>query len=121
MSRSAMRAPAPGYSDDTGPRIRAYLASMRPLRGVADITGMDAYQRGRSLIERMALLAVGTDLPRMKLTTAQCADVLAFLQYSEPVEPRTWWEDPKDAPSHLVGHYLIIDTLATALHKGVRS
>lgn len=109
-------------SDNTADRIRAYLASARPMRGVADLAGDDRYQRGRSVIERMALSAPGTEMPTLKLTAAQCADVLYFVARVEPVEPRAWWEDPDDAPSHLCGLMFVLDTVADALRgKVVRS
>lgn len=54
-------------------------------------------------------------MPQMKLTPRQCADVMTFMSLSEPVEPSSWWKDPKGAPSHLVGHYLVLQTLEAAL------
>jgi hypothetical protein len=54
----------PNYSDETAARLRAYLASMAPLGGYE--TGawdMESCQRGRALIERLALSAPEDDPP----------------------------------------------------------
>src|SRR5580700_11009502 len=97
-----VRAAARAYSDpseDTADRIRAYLASVCPLSGcdvsaARTYTGADDYyQRGRSLIERLALSARGTHDPTLQLTATQAADVLYFIHNSEPIAPRTWWVD----------------------------
>lgn len=117
MSAAAKPRSLEAYSDDSGPRIRAYLASMRPMRGVADIYSLETYQRGRSLIEAMALTATGEDMPAIRLSAADCADILAFVSYSEPVEPGSWWKDPKGSPSHLVGYYLIVQAVQAALRR----
>ena len=77
-------------SDETAHRIRAFLASMRPLRGFG-MGDNDQYQRGRVLIERMAMSARGTDDPSIVLSPAHCAAVLSFLSSVEPLEPQTWW------------------------------
>lgn len=103
------------YTDEhTERRIRAYLASVRPLRGCA-IAGSDAFERGRALIERLALSSDGTDPPRLQLTASQCADVLNFMGRVEPLEPRTWWNDPVGGPSHLVGHYVVLQAVEDSL------
>jgi len=44
--------PTLSVSDNTRDRIRAFMHSMRPLRGVADLIDSDAYQYGRALLER---------------------------------------------------------------------
>jgi hypothetical protein len=90
---------------------------MRPLRGVADVTESEEYQRGRSTIERLALSAVGEGSPSLRLTAAECADVLHFMHFSEPVKPKTWWEDPIDEPSHVVGYYMLLYTLDRSLRR----
>jgi hypothetical protein len=125
QSRNLSPAPAaaPFPSEATSDRIRAFLASMRPLRG-SDAAGCDEYQRGRALIERLALSGFEQEPPSLRLNAAQCADVLNFLARSEPVEPRGWWRDPRDAPSHVVGHHLVLWALEDSLRelgKGVRS
>lgn len=104
-----------GYTDDTGPRIRAYLASVRPRRGVAGVGEEEEYQRGRSLIERVALSAHGDGSPTLRLTATQCADVVNFVRQSDPVTPRTWWSEPADAPSHLVGLCFVLDAVESSL------
>ena len=110
----------PGYSDDTGARIRGYLASVRPLRGVADLGDRDEYQRGRGLIERLALSARGTGGPTLQLSIAQCADVLHFIHHSEPLDPSTWWSDLEDALSHVVGFDEVLLALESSLRARVR-
>jgi hypothetical protein len=107
----------PADSDNTGPRIHAYLASVRPLHGVAGISDRPEFQRGRALVERMAVTAPGTDAPTLKLSAAQCADVLYFISHVEPLEPQTWWQDPKYGPSHFVGYTFVLETLQGALRQ----
>lgn len=118
--RAAAPAPGPGYSDDTAPRIRAYLASMRPLLG-GGAADSEEYHRGRSLIERLALSARGEDAPILALSRSQCADVLHFIWRSEPIEPAGWWEDPEDAPSHVVGFDFVLQALESSLRARGRS
>jgi hypothetical protein len=102
--------------DSTANRIRAYLASMQPLCG-SDVSDDDIYHRGRSLIERMALKSSGIENPDIRLTARQCRDVLHFVACSEPIEPRTWWDDPKDAPSHAVGFTFVLWVIHDHLTK----
>jgi hypothetical protein len=101
--------------DGTANRLRAYLASMQPLRGSDGDD--DIYQRGRSLIERMAISSRGDQLPSIRLTARQCADVLHFIATSEPIEPRTWWKDPENAPSHVVGFGFVLWAIHDYLTK----
>ncbi len=89
-------------NEHTDRRIRAYLASVRPERG-SDLGANDEYERGRAAIERLALSAHDTGDPTLQLSETQGADVLYFVRCSEPLEERTWWQDPKSGPSHLVG------------------
>lgn len=109
---------APDRPDDdhTDRRIRAYLASVRPLRGSSDED--DNYYRGRSLIERLALSAVDTGMPTLKLTVVDCANVLHFVHGSEPMEPWAWWKDPEHGPSHLCGFSLVIEAVEDSLRSG---
>ena len=109
--------PPIGASDQTADRIRAFLMSVRPLQGVADIEGGGRYQRGRALIERMALSAKEEEDPTIVLSPLHCADVLKFLSSVEPLEPQTWWQDPDDAPSHLVGFEFVLRTLERSLRS----
>lgn len=101
-------------SEATSDRIRAFLASMRPLRG-CDAASREEYQLGRALIERLALSARDDDYPTLRLTAEQCADVLNFLSRSEPIEEEGWWQDDQDGPSHLCGFYEVIIALETSL------
>jgi hypothetical protein len=109
--------PPIGMSDKTADRIRAFLMSVRPLRGVADVDGGDKYQRGRVLIERMAMSAKDEDHPSIALSPTHCADVLLFLSSIEPFEPATWWSDPKDSPSHVIGFVFVLRTLERSLRS----
>ncbi len=107
-------------NDRTDNRIRAYLASLCRLRGVAtyrdDIE--DAHRRARALIERLALSAAGSDAPALRLTPDQVADVLSLMSSLEPIEPETWWRDgPEDEPSRVCGFYLLLSALAEALRS----
>jgi hypothetical protein len=111
--------PAPGYSDDTAPRIRAYLARVE--RWDADVVGDSAtYRRGRALIERMAANAKGERWPTLQLSVEQCADVLHFIDYSQPISPADWWTESDDAPSHLVGLHIILQTIEGSLRGAGR-
>src|SRR5580700_667583 len=100
-----------GYSEDTRPRILAYLASMRPLRGLEGLPD-EYFDIGRELVERIADSAVGDAEPTIRLTPEQCAEILRFMGRLEPIEPRTWWENPKDAPSHVVGYQMVLRAIA---------
>ena len=104
--------------DYTAGRLRAYLASVRLLRGVElGIAASDRYQRGRSLIERMAICTRECDEVTMKLSPVQCADVLNFVNNSEPIEPRTWWSDSDDGPSHVVGFVSVLEAVENSLRQ----
>jgi hypothetical protein len=63
----------------------------------------------------MALSSTADEMPEVRLSVAECADVLRFMSSVEPFEPRTWWQDPADAPSHLVGFHIVLQTLADSL------
>jgi len=117
------REPAPSLYreefDHTDLRIRAYLARVVPLEG---ISVSHEYHRGRSLIERMALSAIGDGPPRLQLCLADCADVLEFMRSSEPgVQTNIWLRDPPDAPSHQVGWRLVLDAVMSALRTHSKS
>ena len=75
-------------------------------------------QDGRSVIERLALSADEENRPTLGLSSAECADALNFLGRSEPREPRDWWKDPENAPSHVVGFYLTLGSLEDSLRGG---
>lgn len=103
--------------DRSDNRIRAYLASVRPMRDV-DFGGEtdEANQRGRSLIERLAISAADTaDVPPLRLSAGQVADVLSFVHCSEPIDPANWHVDPDNEPSHLVGLTLVLSALEASL------
>jgi len=78
---------SPGYADDTGPRIRAFLRSLAP-------APLDVYKNdktGRDLIELMSEVVDGVSMPTLRLSTEQIADV--------PRNPSTWWTDPGQHPA----------------------
>jgi hypothetical protein len=105
-------------NDCTGNRLRAYVASVHPLRGSCYVEEVEAAQhRGRALIERLALNAERTDdLPARRLAPEEVADVLAFMAAQEPFEPAGWWTDePADEPSHLCGFHLLLQALERSL------
>lgn len=105
-----------GYSENTDARLRAYLASVQP---VPDVEWSDnrPYHRGRSLIERLALSAKGDDPPTLMLSASDCADVACFISRSFPIDPETWWNDPKDAPSQVVGFMFVLDAIENSLRE----
>ena len=109
----------PGASDKTADRIRAFLMSVRPLRDASPVADQqDAYQLGRVTIERMANASLGTDDPDIVVTLSEAADVLSFLSWIEPFEPRNWWTDPENAPSHVCGLEFVLRTLERSLRSG---
>ena len=54
-------------------------------------------------------------MPQIRLSAAECADVLRFMYSVEPFEPGTWLQDPADTPSHLLGFHIVLHTLADCL------
>jgi hypothetical protein len=116
-SRNRSAGPPSGYSDATADRIRAYLASVQPRVGVVVSDPIDKQlQRGRDQVERLAQSASDTDAPALRLSASACADVLAFMESVDPIEPRTWWRDPGNAPSHICGYLILL----SALERSVR-
>lgn len=105
------------YSDRTADRLRAYLASMRPLRGSDRLDEDDDYQAGRALVERMALSPGDddTDQPALRLSADECVQVLQFMACTEPVDREAWWTDPKESPSHLAGFYMVLRCLQDSI------
>jgi hypothetical protein len=124
INRNASEGAAPDrvlldYSDDTDDRVRAFVAALQPLGGLAVAEMFPEYSRGRALIERVAQRAKGKgDAPlAATLSPSECADVLRFISQSEPIEPENWWQDPKGAPSHLVGFIEVLQ----AIEKNLRA
>jgi hypothetical protein len=101
--------------DNTRDRIRAFIHSMRPLRGVADLAQDDDYQCGRALLERLADSAEGEDYPALRFNTEQCAQVCMYLRSIEPFAPGNWWDDPEGAPSHTCGFQFVVGAIADSL------
>jgi len=106
--------PSTAYSDKTADRIIAFLSSVRPLRG---FSVEDEFERGRALIERIAMSARDTDNPTVVLSVQHVADVLGFLAFVEPFEPCTWWQDPPNSPSHVAGFELLLRALESSLRN----
>jgi hypothetical protein len=90
---------------------------MTPHAGVAGILSDAGYKRGRALINRLAVTAQGEDSPRLRLSASDCADILRFMSFSEPTSPRTWWKDPADAPSHVVGFNMVLNAMEDSLRQ----
>jgi hypothetical protein len=106
----------PFRNDDTAPRLLAYLASVRPLKGW-DSSEDERYDRGRCLIERMALTARGDDAPRLRMSAEQAADVLYFVHSSEPRKPTSWWKDTARGPSPVVGFVYVLNAVEANLRS----
>jgi hypothetical protein len=106
----------PAYSSDTADRVRAYLAHVEPRDAAADSSG---YRDGMLLIERIAASANGEDSPALKLTANQCADVLEFINYSDPISRKDWWNDT-GVTSHLVGLDIVLCTVTENLRASRR-
>lgn len=104
--------------DHTRERIRAFVHSMRPLRGVADLWVQDVYQQGRALIERLADSAQGEKEPTLRLTVEECAAVLDYFSTVEPFEPGTWWDNPEGEPSRHCGLVAVMDAMRDSLRAG---
>lgn len=106
-------------NDRTDNRIRAYLASMAPIRGVGSYRDdiEEANRRGRSLIERLALSASGYEDPQLRLTAEQMADVLSFVTCVEPVDLKGWWKDTLNGPSHVCGFHSVLRALQASLRE----
>jgi hypothetical protein len=102
--------------DENELQIRGYLASMRPIRGVVGLDDGDEYQRGRRLIEKLALSARGHRRPTLKLTADECADVLHFISDVEPVDREKWWKDPNH-DGHTAGFVLVLDAVRDSLRE----
>jgi len=103
--------------DHTAPRIRAYAASIKPLTGIVfrdDV--QEQMDRARVLLERLAQSARGADTPTLKLTPAQCADLLTLMSCSDPVDMAAWWLDRNDV-SHVCGFTLVLDAMAASLRS----
>jgi hypothetical protein len=109
-------------SSMTSDRLRAYLLSVRQLRGTVFIPEIDErIYRGRSLIERLALSAEDEGMPDLELTSTDIADVLCFISCVEPVSRETWWTEPSDAPCHITGHMLLLQALEASLRRHGKS
>jgi hypothetical protein len=105
----------PPDPQDTGPGLRAYLASVQPLTGSDRLERDERYRRGRELIERMAASA-RQGPAALRLSVVECADVLHFITCSEPRDPPGWW-DPDTAPSPVIGLYCILQSVEASLRR----
>jgi hypothetical protein len=106
------------YIDHTMPRILAYLASVCAVEGeFCRAEDQNEFSRGHALVRRMAFSAAGMDVPCVRLTVEECADVVMFLSHVEPIEPREFFKEPDDVPSHLVGYYLVLANVRNELRR----
>jgi hypothetical protein len=107
-------------NDDTGARIHAFLASMKPcVNGQFVPEEQAAFDRGRFAVVQMAAIARNTDdAPGIIFPPSTCADVLSFLSKVCPVEPRDWWVDSKDV-SHVCGLMFVLMTLEESIRRRV--
>jgi hypothetical protein len=113
VTRSSKVQPPAGPSEDAHARIRAFVASMVPSNPLSREA-----ERGRSLIEQIALSTEGADHhPSIRLAPDQCADVLSFIASVEPRTPDNWWDSPQDSPCHVTGMTLVLWTLVDSLRK----
>jgi hypothetical protein len=65
----------------------------------------------------MAMSVSGDDLPSLRMSAEQVADVLHFIRDSEPLKPRGWWAEPEKGPSHIAGFVFVLD----AVERNLRS
>ena len=104
-------------NDRTRERIRAFIYSLRPLRG-SDLAASDEYQDGRVLLERLADSAgESAHNPTLRFSIEQCAQVCDYLRTIEPFEPANWWVDPEDAPSRTCGFQFVVGAIAASLRQ----
>jgi hypothetical protein len=110
----------PDYPDNTAGRLRAYLASLLADPDTEMFPDFSrTFHRGRALIERMALDVRGTDIPAMKLSPADCADILAFMSFAVPIDRAAWWQD-KESISHVCGFKMVLEALQSSLRGSRR-
>ena len=104
--------------DHTDHRIRAFLASMQSDPDTEFNSEIKTQiNRGRSLIEHLAIDAAGGMEPDLKLSPADCADILTYMSSNCPISPRAWWND-NGAISHVCGYHAILDAMADSLRPG---
>jgi hypothetical protein len=96
----------------THARIYAYLHALQPLSGCCMSEG---YQRGRELIAILAETSEGYDPPKRKLSLDECAEVLAFMHWSEPRSRATFYKEPNDKPSIECGFHMVLSAVEDAI------
>lgn len=102
--------------DDTGPRIRAFIRSMRLLDGCTlSSEELDSYARGLVALELLAETSKGCLSPKRKLTVEECADIAHFISWVTPKAPKGWWDDPDNAPSRACGLMFIMQAVRDSL------
>lgn len=99
----------------TDNRIRAFLAAVKP-----GGDPLDEWTRGRSVIERMANHSHGCGEPRLALTLEECADVLSFLEGSEPTDPKAFY-DGWAIPSPHIGMMFVLRAVRDRLVRRGRA
>jgi hypothetical protein len=105
--------------EDTGACLLAYLASVESIfKSVEDEEPDGPYERGRALIQRLALSANAKGDPTLSVTVNECADILHFIGSSTPIAARgNWWDDPDERPSHVVGFLIALDVVERKLRE----
>lgn len=113
---------APTYDANceyTRERIYAYLLAVRPFAGLSQENLPDGHERGRKVIQAIADSSFEDRRPTKRLTIEQCADVIEFIQHSEPRDPVAFHKDPRNAPSAQVGLLLVFNAVEASLRRKV--
>lgn len=102
--------------EHTRTRIYAYLRALQPIDGVCFCSN-ESYHRGRELIAVLAESSEGCDRPRRRLTSNECADVIAFMSRSEPRTRATFFKDVSGQPSIECGLHSVLDAIESSLRR----
>jgi hypothetical protein len=106
--------------NDAANRIRAYLTSMRPLPGEMRPDIEKQYYQGMGLIAQLSLSVGDDDMPSLRLSPSQCADVLTFMHHSNPIDLERGWTD-ENRVSHVCGWSIVLASMADGLRARRRS
>jgi hypothetical protein len=97
----------------TGTRIRAFLAKVKPL--VGSVGENDTYLEGRALIEGLAL-AWDLESDGHHWDSMECATVLTFLHWIQPVKGSCFCDD-NSRVNATCGFHAILKFMADQLHR----
>lgn len=100
--------------DRTSETIRAYLAAVRPFKG---LTIDEEHQRGRAIIDQMVSSSFGRRDPPSRLSAAQCADVVAFIRDVEPIKPGAFDTGFREVPNPAMGLFQILHVVERELRR----